>query len=845
MSDESASSGQLIQPPMSPSPFSVITPASPSAPSPFPPIRLKLAPLSNGHTVHSPSQDASVPARSATAPPMTASTAAAAASSSVSAATSTFATHASPYAAATSSSSSSSLPSATPTLQPHPSLLAQASSDDLRQVHVSLLHELNDYALLTDDLSRELASSLDHIERLQHEASMAAQAAEEATVQAQVARDEALRTERIAKEAAERAKMRERAGQNEIAHLQAALRHVRAGLPLNQAIEAAASLDESYRISIDDLTTVTSSIAAASSPTPTAASPQSSSSSSSSSSHLNLKVNGERRQQHAQSRRRSRLLHRHPSLEDIGQNTIEEGDEEENEDEEEDADDDEEEEEEDDDVDEDTEDDFGTKAEESKEEDNTASPHIRGSTPLPPTIPSPSAASPPASPSTTHLPAMPSLSPQFCAATSPPPAVSVTGATSASSSSLSSSSSTPVSTSHPIAHLGVLDEWNLDAPVPVSAYLALRDSRDELLAQVRLLQSKLIQQHESWINYVKLIQSRSIIPVAKKDAASNTNLILNSPAQATMAQMAQERIVFVTPNIWKAIKKAQQMKQGGNSVSGTNMSMNGNTTEKSLSTSPNTKPNPQQQRRATDNDALSQTDRQTRHHTANAGLERNRQTQVIRVDPANHTNGRATSMSHPSNSTSPAPSDSVSLPHHPTSTPQPVMSASYPTALSPPFSSVPAAVDAFASPSLSSPPSHPSLDLTPSPSIPSASGDGSDNSVDGTFEAEAPAVRLHTRRARSQVKRSTLPPPMTSGPANSSLSPPQPNRRSTSPYHASSASGDMPSTQANAPTSSTSAPSSSPSQGQLSVYERMVAAKKKAAAAAAPADHASSSPPPA
>lgn len=80
-------------------------------------------------------------------------------------------------------------------------------------------------------------------------------------------------------------------------------------------------------------------------------------------------------------------------------------------------------------------------------------------------------------------------------------------------------------------------------------------------ARVRRLEARLIEQQSDWMLYLRLLQSQRLLSsrsggVGSSTAATQTPPVANAPA-AALGRFADERLVYVTPRIWKAIAKAR------------------------------------------------------------------------------------------------------------------------------------------------------------------------------------------------------------------------------------------------------------------------------------------------
>lgn len=110
------------------------------------------------------------------------------------------------------------------------------------------------------------------------------------------------------------------------------------------------------------------------------------------------------------------------------------------------------------------------------------------------------------------------------------------------------------SPSHPLLHLGLL-ESNASTVAAVD-YLALHEAHQQTLTRCRKLEAKLLEQHENWVTYLNLVQSKLAFKPQQLHQETQTNMILNTPSSAVMSAFAAEKLVYVTNNIWKAVEKS-------------------------------------------------------------------------------------------------------------------------------------------------------------------------------------------------------------------------------------------------------------------------------------------------
>lgn len=402
------------------------------------------------------------------------------------------------------------------TLDPHQSLLAQASRSELVELNASLLQELQVYDLLARELGDELEASLEHASRLQAEARETHTTAESALIALEVLRSERRRD--AAKQEQERAsRWQERAAlKRQASRLKQALRS--AGLnphtiltgkgpPLPMPVSPTHSPE--HRIFVGDAGGGFS-IAEEEDPESVA--------SESSKPDMRRKRSRPNRAMRARSEMALHINCDATAVEVDGSSSSSDSGES---DEDAAASDDERQERKSDDDDDEEE-------EEKKDRDSyppidpqRLSQSVDGLSPLLGPLDSPASPAPlpPASPSS-----------RAAAAASSPSA-------------------------HPFLHLGLLDS---SAPVSASEYLALQDSHASALERVSELEQKLLAQQSHWLTYLDLVQSRyrAGLQQRRSDVATQTEMVLNTPSAATIGAFADERLVFVTPNIWRAVSKA-------------------------------------------------------------------------------------------------------------------------------------------------------------------------------------------------------------------------------------------------------------------------------------------------
>jgi hypothetical protein len=109
---------------------------------------------------------------------------------------------------------------------------------------------------------------------------------------------------------------------------------------------------------------------------------------------------------------------------------------------------------------------------------------------------------------------------------------------------------------HSLLHLGLLD--NTGEPVAAEAYLALQEEHHMTVEKCKALEKKLMEQQASWTLYLDLVQAshRSQLKERQRSQSTQTLMVLNTPPAGALFSFASEKLVYVTPNIWKAVGKA-------------------------------------------------------------------------------------------------------------------------------------------------------------------------------------------------------------------------------------------------------------------------------------------------